>query len=83
MGVLEPSTSKHRSPLILVTKKDGTSRFCVDYRELNKHTVDCDRPVPSIWETRNIWPNCKWFSTLDLSSAYWQIPLDEQYGSMA
>ena len=38
MRVLEPSMGKHRSPLILVTKKDETSRFCVDYRELNRHS---------------------------------------------
>ena len=77
MGVLEPSTSKNRSNLVLVNKKDGTKRFTADLRTLNDMIEDCEHPMPTVWETRNIWSGCKWFSVLDLSSAYYQIPLDE------
>ena len=77
MGVLEPSTSHHRSPLVLVSKKTGGKRFCADFRRLNQLIEDCEHPLPTVWETRNVWAGCKWFSVLDLSSAYFQIPLSE------
>lgn len=77
LGVLEPSNSVHRSPLVLVGKKTGGKRLCIDYRMLNEITEDNMHPMPTVWETRNVWAGCRWWSTLDLSSAYFQIPLHE------
>ena len=77
MGVLEPSSSPYRAPLLLVGKKDGSKRMCVDYRALNLNTIDIQHPLPTIQETRSVWADCKYYSTLDLTSAYHQIPLCE------
>ena len=73
MGVLEPSNSVHRNAIVFVKKKSGGMRGCLDFRELNRLTEDNLHPMPTIMETRNIWANCKWWSVLDLSSAYYQI----------
>ena len=78
LGVLEPSNAIHRSPLVLVNKPNSNQkRFCLDYRILNSYTEDNLHPMPTVMETRNIWAGCKWWSVLDLSMAYFQIPLHE------
>jgi hypothetical protein len=75
IGVLEPSNAVHKSSLVVVGKKDGGQRVCADLRELNRLSEDRMHPMPTIWETRNIWAGCRWWSTLDMSSSYHQIPL--------
>jgi transposase InsO family protein len=57
----------------LVTKKDNTKRFCIDYRKLNLVTVKDAYPLPRVDDTLDKLSGSKWFSSLDLTSSYWQI----------
>ena len=76
-GVIEPSRSPWSSRVVLVKKKDGTPRFCVDYRDLNRVTVKDSYPIPYQTDLMDSISNAKYFSSLDLASGYWQIKLDE------
>ena len=74
--IIEESSSPWASPIVLATKKDGSTRFCVDYRRLNSVTEDVAYPLPRIDEALDCLGNSEWFSTLDLASGYWQVELD-------
>ena len=77
-GRIEPHNGAWSSPVILVTKKDGTQRMCIDYRDLNKVTKHDAYPLPHIDYSLDSLKGCRYFSTLDLLSGYWQAPLDEE-----
>lgn len=73
--VIEPSNGPWASPIVIVPKKDGSKRFCIDYRELNKITKKDSYPLPRIEDTLEALAGAHWYSTIDLQSGYWQVEM--------
>ena len=78
VGAIRHSQSPWSSNVVLVRKKDGKLRFCLDYRKLNARTIRDAYNIPNIESTLDRLSGAKWFSTLDLQAGYWQIQLREQ-----
>ncbi|CAM4979880.1 unnamed protein product [Rotaria socialis] len=76
-GIIEHSTSPWSSPVVLVKKKDGTTRFCVDYRRLNQITTKDAFPLPRIDDIYDQLTKATHFTKFDFKSGYFQVPLDK------
>ena len=83
MGVIEYNTRKVEwaSPALVVPKSDGSMRFCVDYRALNKLVHKDSFPLPRILDIIPMMAKNRYFATLDLASGYWQIPMSDLFNS--
>ena len=79
LGVIEPSISPYSSPIVLVPKKDGSVRFCIDFRKLNKVTEFDAEPMPNMEEIINRMSGHKYFTKMDLSKGYWPVGLTERF----
>ena len=77
-GVIQPSCSPWASPIVLVPKKDGSVRFCIDYRKVKAATRRDAYPLPRIDDTLDTLAGAKWFSTLDMVSGYWQVEVADE-----
>ncbi|XP_012822696.2 uncharacterized protein LOC105947845 [Xenopus tropicalis] len=74
-GIIADSRSPYASPIVIVRKKDGSIRLCVDYRTLNRRTVPDQYTLPRIEETLEALNGSKWFTVMDLRSGYYQVPM--------
>ena len=78
MGIIEPSNSKWASPPVLVWKRSGTVRYCIDYRFLNDATRKNDFSLPLIKECFDALDGVQFLSTTDLSNGYFKLMVSEQ-----
>ena len=78
LGVIEPSSSPYNAPIVLAKKKDGTTRFCIDFRRLNLVTEFDGEGLPDVDVLFNKLGKAKFFSKIDLTKGYWQIPMEEK-----
>jgi len=77
MGVIEHAHSPYSSPIVLVKKKDGKVRFCVDFRQLNQVVIFDAEPLPDVESLFAKLNAAKYLSKIDLSKGYWQVPMAE------
>ena len=78
IGAINESKSPWASAVVLVRKKDGSLRFCIDLRKLNARTIKDAYSLPRIEETLDCLNGAQWFTSLDLKLGYWQVELDEE-----
>ena len=77
-GIVVPWLSPYNSPLLLVPKKDGSWRLVIDYRRLNSQTVPDRLPMPVVNDVLAQLGGAQVFTSLDLLSGYWQVPMEEE-----
>ncbi|MGH2622791.1 MAG: reverse transcriptase family protein, partial [Sphingobacterium sp.] len=77
-GVIRPSSSRYASEVVLVKKKTGDWRFCIDFRQLNKITIPDKYPLPRIADLVRAVQNSWFFAAINLRAGYWQIPMEKE-----
>ena len=77
-SVIRPSNSPWCNAVVLVRKKDGSFHFCIDFRKLNALTVNDSHLLPRICETLETLAGDTHYSTFDMNSGFWQVPMDEE-----
>ena len=77
-GAIRPSNSPWCNAVVLVRKKDGTLRFCIDFRRLNNRTEKDSFPMPKMVDTMETMVGARIFSTMDLKSGFWQVKMAEE-----
>ncbi len=77
-GVIQESVSPYSSPIVVVRKKSGDIRLCIDYRKLNQRTIKDAYALPKLEDTFMALTGSKWFSVLDLKSGFYQIEVEEK-----
>ena len=77
-GTIRPSNSPWCNAVFLVRKKDGTLRFCIDFRRLNDRTEKDSFPMPKMIDTMETMVGARIFSTMDLKSGFWQVKMAEE-----
>ena len=77
LGVIEKSVSPYSSPEVIVLKRDGSVRFCIDFQKLNKVTEFDAEPMPNMEEVTNRMSGHKFFTKMYCRKGYWQVGLPE------
>ena len=77
-NVIRPSKSPYSSNVVIVRKKDGSIRFCVDFRKLNSRTIKDAYAIPRVEDSLHVLAGARYFSKLDLRSGYWQVEIKEE-----
>ncbi|GMF21075.1 unnamed protein product [Phytophthora fragariaefolia] len=75
LGIIRPSSSPWASPVLMIRKPEGGIRFCIDYRRLNALTVKHIYLMPLIDDIQDVLGNARLFSTMDIASGYWNVPM--------
>lgn len=76
LNIVEPSKSPWSSPIVLLDKPDGTRRFCINFKAVNAVTKPDAYPLPKVTHILDRLRDARYLSSLDIKSAFWQIPLD-------
>jgi len=76
--IIRRSTSAYASPVVVVRKKDGSLRICIDYRKLNKNTIFDPEPMITTEDLLQKLSKAKYFSKLDMSKGFWQVAMNEE-----
>jgi hypothetical protein len=76
LGIIQPSDSLWNSPIVIIRKKTGDLRFCIDFRALNKITTKDPYPMPHVDDLRDQLNGARIFSSLDLTKGYWHVPMN-------